>query len=89
MGSEMCIRDRFLGQLEGLDVQVQRFLVVCGEQLDPAAVALAHACLLYTSDAAGERSSVDFGGRRLIKKKTTEINFIMFGSIETAHVLRI
>ena len=26
-------------------------------------------CLLYTSDAADERSSVDLGGRRLIKKK--------------------
>ena len=29
------------------------------------------ACLLYTSDAADERSSVDLGGRRIIKKKTT------------------
>ena len=26
-------------------------------------------CLLYTSDAADERSSVDIGGRRIIKKK--------------------
>ena len=25
-------------------------------------------CLLYTSDAAAERSSVDLGGRRIIKK---------------------
>ena len=29
----------------------------------------AHACLLYTSDAADERSSVDLGGRRIIKKQ--------------------
>ena len=29
-------------------------------------------CLLYTSDAADERSSVDLGGRRIIKKKTIE-----------------
>ena len=29
-------------------------------------------CLLYTSDAADERSSVDLGGRRIIKKKTHE-----------------
>ena len=29
-------------------------------------------CLLYTSDAADERSSVDLGGRRIIKKKNTE-----------------
>ena len=34
--------------------------------------ALLHAnerCLLYTSDAADERSSVDLGGRRIIEKK--------------------
>ncbi len=30
----------------------------------------AKACLLYTSDAADERSSVDLGGRRIIKKTT-------------------
>ena len=30
---------------------------------------LRQACLLYTSDAADERSSVDLGGRRIIKKK--------------------
>ena len=29
-------------------------------------------CLLYTSDAADERSSVDLGGRRIIKKKNNE-----------------
>ena len=31
-----------------------------------------HTCLLYTSDAADERSSVDLGGRRIIKKKKKE-----------------
>ena len=30
-------------------------------------------CLLYTSDAADERSSVDLGGRRIIKKKNNKI----------------
>ena len=30
-------------------------------------------CLLYTSDAADERSSVDLGGRRIIKKKRNEV----------------
>ena len=30
---------------------------------------LVQSCLLYTSDAADERSSVDLGGRRIIKKK--------------------
>ena len=34
--------------------------------------ASARACLLYTSDAADERSSVDLGGRRIIKKKKDE-----------------
>ena len=34
-----------------------------------ASSARRHACLLYTSDAADERSSVDLGGRRIIKKK--------------------
>ena len=32
------------------------------------------ACLLYTSDAADERSSVDLGGRRIINKKTQTDN---------------
>ena len=32
----------------------------------------AYTCLLYTSDAADERSSVDLGGRRIIKKKTKD-----------------
>ena len=34
---------------------------------------LSLACLLYTSDAADERSSVDLGGRRIIKKKKSSI----------------
>ena len=33
-----------------------------------------HTCLLYTSDAADERSSVDLGGRRILKKKTRQKN---------------
>ena len=32
-------------------------------------------CLLYTSDAADERSSVDLGGRRIIKKKKKKQNY--------------
>ena len=35
----------------------------------PSAPGLCGVCLLYTSDAADERSSVDLGGRRIIKKK--------------------
>ena len=33
---------------------------------------LYYPCLLYTSDAADERSSVDLGGRRIIKTKKRE-----------------
>ena len=36
---------------------------------------LLDSCLLYTSDAADERSSVDLGGRRIIKKKKTDDRF--------------
>ena len=32
-------------------------------------------CLLYTSDAADERSSVDLGGRRIIKKKNNRVKW--------------
>ena len=37
----------------------------------PDPTQITNTCLLYTSDAADERSSVDLGGRRIIKKKTT------------------
>ena len=36
---------------------------------DRGAARTVYPCLLYTSDAADERSSVDLGGRRIIKKK--------------------
>ena len=37
-------------------------------------------CLLYTSDAADERSSVDLGGRRIIKKNN---NTHVRGTVDT------
>ena len=36
---------------------------------DDMGILIGKSCLLYTSDAADERSSVDLGGRRIIKKK--------------------
>src|SRR5678816_3252187 len=39
---------------------------------------LYYRCLLYTSDAADERSSVDLGGRRIIKKKKKKNVFFCF-----------
>ena len=46
------------------------------------AVGAAMGCLLYTSDAADERSSVDLGGRRIIKKKT---NYTLRAGIVMIH----
>ena len=41
-------------------------------------------CLLYTSDAADERSSVDLGGRRIIKKKNNkDIEIEIVGKLKT------
>ena len=69
----MCIRDRRhcvrwepqARHLLALEVR-ERLEVRPGLGDDP------HPCLLYTSDAADERSSVDLGGRRIIKKKKTD-----------------
>ena len=47
-----------------------RMLVLLATLLVSSIAAMAQTCLLYTSDAADERSSVDLGGRRIIKKKT-------------------
>ena len=41
----------------------------CRPPLPGSRTASTMSCLLYTSDAADERSSVDLGGRRIIKKK--------------------
>ena len=66
----MCIRDSTCTAL-----QLANFFQDVSVDLDkgriylPAEV-LDNFCLLYTSDAADERSSVDLGGRRIIKKKT-------------------
>ena len=40
-----------------------------GQRAQSQRVGRYHGCLLYTSDAADERSSVDLGGRRIIKQK--------------------
>ena len=44
------------------------------EAVNDALRGLMRVCLFYTSDAADERSSVDLGGRRLIKKKKRRIS---------------
>ena len=71
----MCIRDRPEPHRERLPQRVRDALQEPREELQPVGARPAHAdglgqgCLLYTSDAADERSSVDLGGRRIIKKK--------------------
>ena len=61
------MRFRLLHRSTGLLAAVVLLLgAVLGLALFPA---WTKACLLYTSDAADERSSVDLGGRRIIKKK--------------------
>ena len=66
----MCIRDRLIqkapeGAGAGISVVSRRDGAISS---GPALTLRTH-CLLYTSDAADERSSVDLGGRRIIKKK--------------------
>src|SRR5678816_4453656 len=56
VGSEMCIRDS-----QGTHPDHPVGFLLEAETY--------WCCLLYTSDAADERSSVDLGGRRIIKKK--------------------
>ena len=71
----MCIRDRPLTSpalaevIAGLSGRDYLYFY---DAVSP--IVQAETCLLYTSDAADERSSVDLGGRRIIKKKNTEGN---------------
>ena len=44
----------------------------CARLYGAAVLVSSRNCLLYTSDAADERYSVDLGGRRYIKKKNTK-----------------
>ena len=65
----MCIRDSPGPQFRLVAPLLRD---VADEEHEPPAIGQvepAGRCLLYTSDAADERSSVDLGGRRIIKKK--------------------
>ena len=54
-------------------LSAKKFTIGIGNDLHDTKINAQYICLLYTSDAADERSSVDLGGRRIIKKKTTVI----------------
>ena len=66
----MCIRDSaYHIQVTLQDNSPPVFEPRGGRFPDQHIAGIVNACLLYTSDAADERSSVDLGGRRIIKKK--------------------
>ena len=50
-------------------VEIMMHVVTCSLSTRWPMATQPKTCLLYTSDAADERSSVDLGGRRIIKKK--------------------
>ena len=94
----MCIRDslELLDRPEVRSSQVdtgwlERWSATRADESRP------HACLLYTSDAADERSSVDLGGRRIIKKKkqnscekaganTTDMNMMRVNALQMKNI---
>ena len=65
----MCIRDSYKSEFVSREPSLKN-----KRELTQLATELlcikedCYTCLLYTSDAADERSSVDLGGRRIIKK---------------------
>ena len=66
----MCIRDRYV--VEELVEAGIKDIIIIGSSNKRAIedhFDTPNDCLLYTSDAADERSSVDLGGRRIIKKQ--------------------
>ena len=66
----MCIRDRDGGERRAYVPQPRDQDQIAHDVEDHTQHKSARQiCLLYTSDAADERSSVDLGGRRIIKKK--------------------
>ena len=68
----MCIRDSFDADGEPAKVPADAEELRVRRFRKPGERGACEVCLLYTSDAADERSSVDLGGRRIIKKKKKE-----------------
>ena len=66
----MCIRDSInYKEMNPGDARADASLAGCRMAQAWKETNSPYTCLLYTSDAADERSSVDLGGRRIIKKK--------------------
>ena len=66
----MCIRDRRTCESQINVFAISQTQAVIRAELSKRYGVYHYFCLLYTSDAADERSSVDLGGRRIIKKNT-------------------
>ena len=62
-------RQELFGHERGAFTGAEQRVLGKAELADGGTLFLDEICLLYTSDAADERSSVDLGGRRIIKKK--------------------
>ena len=87
-GIRDLVRSRGLGDVykrqQADDLRAEAKTVARARDVLAAAIAATDArlavltCLLYTSDAADERSSVDLGGRRIIKK-TKHVNMCCTG----------
>ena len=67
----------------GLGVTMSQFGIILGTWAwVQSLVPVVTGCLLYTSDAADERSSVDLGGRRIIKKKNKVLQITTLTNIQ-------
>ena len=71
-GLDVYKRQQHSQCFEAIYAHIPGIKVVCPATPADAKGLLKSACLLYTSDAADERSSVDLGGRRIIKKNTED-----------------
>ena len=101
VGSEMCIRDSSFSLNPRINASITNpFSTATPDSaINPTPAEMdkgisrshnakmppVNACLLYTSDAADERSSVDLGGRRIIKKKTHNNTQHTHKHIESTH----
>ena len=69
----MCIRDSANHEQGYLELACEYLRLSAFQEAQQIIERGLRVCLLYTSDAADERSSVDLGGRRIIKKKKQDM----------------